>query len=623
MRPRRAGAHARRRAQVAVHTPRTRRRAGGCRRGARGGARERGRAGAHPRAAGVAGRLDWVAAEGEYTVVEPIADARRERGRLAHAWPVRRAAPAAAARRRRRFRCGTGQRVLDLLFPWPAAATAAVPGGFGTGKTVLLQQIAKWCDADVIVYVGCGERGNEIADVLDELRALEDPRTGRPLLERTVLIANTSNMPVMAREASIYTGVTVAEYYRDMGYDVVVIADSTSRWAEALREFASRTGELPAEEGYPASLALRARGLLRARRARHRRSAATRLGDDPRRRVAPRRRSHRAGHRAHARVRPRGVVARPRPRLRPPLPGGELDATPSPATRRRRALARRARATRAGAQQRGARCGAARRGRARSSRSPSSSGPPRFRIASGRAAHRRASCERRCSSRTRSAPTTRLRATPSRQPCWRWCSTSTTGRWSSLPRRSPRARIEELDLVRRGRGAPATACGPTTPPASSAIRDALLARLRGAAHERPPDRVHARRAASAGRCWSSRTSQGSAGTSSARSAWPRARSATASCSTSTRDLAVVQVFEGTAGHRLRGAAGRLRRHAAARSRSARTGSDASATAGATRSTAARRSSGSDAARGQRRADQPAARRRRSDPSSPASRRSTG
>ena len=130
-----------------------------------------------------------------------------------------------------------------------------MPGGFGTGKTVLLQQIAKWCDADVIVYVGCGERGNEMADVLEEMAALEDPRTGRSLLDRTVLIANTSNMPVLAREASIYTWVTVAEFYRDMGYDAVVIADSTSRWAEALREVASRTGELPAEEGYPASLA--------------------------------------------------------------------------------------------------------------------------------------------------------------------------------------------------------------------------------------------------------------------------------------------------------------------------------------------------------------------------------
>jgi V/A-type H+-transporting ATPase subunit A len=149
----------------------------------------------------------------------------------------------------------TGQRVLDALYPVTKGGSAAVPGGFGTGKTMLLQQIAKWCDADVIVYVGCGERGNELADVITELAELTDPRTGGRLADRTVLIANTSNMPIMAREASIHTGVTVAEYYRDMGYHVVVIADSTSRWAEALREFASRTGALPAEEGYPAGLA--------------------------------------------------------------------------------------------------------------------------------------------------------------------------------------------------------------------------------------------------------------------------------------------------------------------------------------------------------------------------------
>ena len=130
-----------------------------------------------------------------------------------------------------------------------------MPGGFGTGKTVLLQQLAKWCDADIIVYVGCGERGNEMAEIVEQMFALTDPRTGGRLADRTVIIANTSNMPMMAREASIYTGMTVAEYFRDMGYDAVVIADSTSRWAEALREFASRSGELPAEEGYPANLA--------------------------------------------------------------------------------------------------------------------------------------------------------------------------------------------------------------------------------------------------------------------------------------------------------------------------------------------------------------------------------
>ncbi|XVS34522.1 V-type ATP synthase subunit A [Microbispora siamensis] len=149
----------------------------------------------------------------------------------------------------------TGQRVIDLLLPVSRGGTVAVPGGFGTGKTVLLQQIAKWCDADVVVYVGCGERGNEMADVVAELGRLTDPRTGGRLADRTVVIANTSNMPMMAREASIYTGVTVAEHFRDMGYDAVVIADSTSRWAEALRELGSRSGALPAEEGYPADLA--------------------------------------------------------------------------------------------------------------------------------------------------------------------------------------------------------------------------------------------------------------------------------------------------------------------------------------------------------------------------------
>jgi hypothetical protein len=146
-------------------------------------------------------------------------------------------------------------RVIDMLFPVVKGGSCAVPGGFGTGKTLLLQQITKWCDADVIVYVGCGERGNELADMLAELSELSDPRTGGKLAARTVVIANTSNMPMMAREASIYSAASVAEHFRDMGLDVVVVADSTSRWAEALRKFASRNGELPAEEGYPASLA--------------------------------------------------------------------------------------------------------------------------------------------------------------------------------------------------------------------------------------------------------------------------------------------------------------------------------------------------------------------------------
>ena len=169
-------------------------------------------------------------------------------------WPVRRPRPY-LARGGEIEPLHTGQRVLDLLFPIARGSTAAVPGGFGTGKTMLLQQLAKWCDADVIVYVGCGERGNELAEVVAELFELTDPRTGGRLADRTVVIANTSNMPMMAREASIYTGVAVAEHFRDMGYHTVVIADSTSRWAEALREFASRTGALPAEEGYPADLA--------------------------------------------------------------------------------------------------------------------------------------------------------------------------------------------------------------------------------------------------------------------------------------------------------------------------------------------------------------------------------
>ncbi|MFO1427659.1 MAG: V-type ATP synthase subunit A [Steroidobacteraceae bacterium] len=151
----------------------------------------------------------------------------------------------------------TGQRILDTLFPVARGGRAALPGGFGTGKTVLQEALAKWCDADVIVYVGCGERGNEMAEVLDEFPKLEDPRSGRRLIERTVIIANTSNMPVAAREASIYTAITVAEYFRDQGLNVALMADSTSRWAEALREVSGRLGELPGEAGYPAYLSSR------------------------------------------------------------------------------------------------------------------------------------------------------------------------------------------------------------------------------------------------------------------------------------------------------------------------------------------------------------------------------
>ena len=201
----------------------------------------------------VAGVVQWLA-DGPVHPLDPVARVDGVDVPLAQQWPVHTARPF-GERLTEASPLHTGQRVLDLLFPLPRGSAAAVPGGFGTGKTLTLQQIAKWSDADVIVYVGCGERGNEMADVLDGLSDLDDPRTGGKLIDRTVIIANTSNMPMMAREASIASGVTVAEFFRDMGYDAVVIADSTSRWAEALREFANRNGDLPAEEGYPASLA--------------------------------------------------------------------------------------------------------------------------------------------------------------------------------------------------------------------------------------------------------------------------------------------------------------------------------------------------------------------------------
>jgi V/A-type H+-transporting ATPase subunit A len=202
---------------------------------------------------GLSGTVEDVRAAGAVPADAIIATVSGEPVPLISSWPVRRPRPF-----RDRLDGGapllTGQRAIDLLFPVVRGGTTAVPGGFGTGKTMLLQQITKWCDADVIVYVGCGERGNELADMLGELAGLTDPRTGGRLAERTVVIANTSNMPMMAREASIYSAATVAEHFRDMGLEAVIIADSTSRWAEALREFASRSGELPAEEGYPASL---------------------------------------------------------------------------------------------------------------------------------------------------------------------------------------------------------------------------------------------------------------------------------------------------------------------------------------------------------------------------------
>jgi len=208
----------------------------------------------------VSGTLTWTAPAGAYGLDEVVAriDAggRTREIRLFQRWPVRQARPA-AARHAPQIPLLTGQRIIDALFPLARGGAAAIPGGFGTGKTVTQHNLAKWADAQIIVYIGCGERGNEMTGVLTDLPQLEDPRTGRPLMERTVLIANTSNMPVAAREASIYTGITIAEYYRDMGYHVALMADSTSRWAEALREISGRLEEMPAEEGFPAYLATR------------------------------------------------------------------------------------------------------------------------------------------------------------------------------------------------------------------------------------------------------------------------------------------------------------------------------------------------------------------------------
>jgi V/A-type H+-transporting ATPase subunit A len=206
------------------------------------------------------GTLTWVAPEGEYTIEESIARLGTEDGEqeltMLQRWPVRRPRPY-RTRQGHSEPLVTGQRVLDSFFPLAKGGAAAIPGGFGAGKTVTQHSIAKWADAHVVVYIGCGERGNEMTEVLQEFPQLVDPRSGRPLMERTVLIANTSNMPVAAREASIYTGITIAEYYRDMGYHVALMADSTSRWAEALREISGRLEELPAEEGFPAYLAAR------------------------------------------------------------------------------------------------------------------------------------------------------------------------------------------------------------------------------------------------------------------------------------------------------------------------------------------------------------------------------
>ncbi len=208
----------------------------------------------------IKGKIEWVAPSGNYTIVDIIAKVRFDDEvidiTMKQKWPIKQARPYTKRQAISRPLV-TGQRVIDAMFPLAKGGAAAIPGGFGTGKTMTQHQLAKWCDADIIIYIGCGERGNEMTQVLDEFSELIDPKSNRPLLDRTVLIANTSNMPVAAREASIYTGVTLAEYYRDMGYDVALMADSTSRWAEALREISGRLEEMPAEEGFPAYLASR------------------------------------------------------------------------------------------------------------------------------------------------------------------------------------------------------------------------------------------------------------------------------------------------------------------------------------------------------------------------------
>ena len=208
---------------------------------------------------GVSGRIESIEA-GEFNVTQTIATVKTENGlkdlTMLTRWPVRKARPY-KEKRTPDMPMVTGQRVIDTLFPIARGGVAAVPGPFGSGKTVVQHQLAKWADAQIIVYVGCGERGNEMTDVLNEFPELKDPATGEPLMKRTVLIANTSDMPVAAREASIYTGITIAEYFRDMGYNVAIMADSTSRWAEALREMSGRLEEMPGEEGYPAYLSSR------------------------------------------------------------------------------------------------------------------------------------------------------------------------------------------------------------------------------------------------------------------------------------------------------------------------------------------------------------------------------
>jgi len=206
----------------------------------------------HP---GISGTVEEIR-EGEFTVEETVAKVAGKDIMMMQKWPVRMGRPF-GKKLLPDIPLITGQRVLDTMFPLPKGGTAAIPGAFGTGKTVTQQQLAKWSDAEIVVYIGCGERGNEMTEVLATFPELEDPKTGEPLMQRTVLIANTSNMPVAAREASVYTGMTIAEYYRDQGYNVSLMADSTSRWAEAMREISSRLEEMPGEEGFPAYLSAR------------------------------------------------------------------------------------------------------------------------------------------------------------------------------------------------------------------------------------------------------------------------------------------------------------------------------------------------------------------------------
>ncbi len=208
----------------------------------------------------VHGVVKDIVKEGKYTIMEDIATIETETGdvklRMVQTWPVRRGRPY-KVKLPPDTPLLTGQRIFDTFFPMVKGGQGAIPGGFGTGKTVMLHQLAQWADANVIIYVGCGERGNEMAEVLERFPKLKDPKSGYPLMDRTILVANTSNMPIAAREASIYTGITMGEYFRDMGYDVALMADSTSRWAEALREISGRLEEMPGEEGYPAYLASR------------------------------------------------------------------------------------------------------------------------------------------------------------------------------------------------------------------------------------------------------------------------------------------------------------------------------------------------------------------------------